>query len=221
MAIVLVVPDAGKVLELQSGQKYKIPAEANGPGNSWERRLIWSQKEGLIDQNGVFSAPITKMDMNYTVEVRRSSDLVTAPVVVHVLVKKAEEKPSDRQPTEIEIREHGKKGKYRLSCQVFDQNKKGVKSTIVFYDNSSKKSILPGNKCRVMLATGNNGWLDVNLSPFKDSVRRIQIEVVGMAKNNIISLAGPKEKRCPRCHSKRWDGKTCKHCSYPKPRVTR
>ncbi|MBI2459097.1 MAG: hypothetical protein HYV53_00920 [Parcubacteria group bacterium] len=182
----LYVPRTDYITE--ATRKIKIVAEVQGARDQKDRKLVWSEENGLIDQNGIFSPPQVKQDETFTVSIQRLED-PNDQATITVMVKKAEEKKSEAEPCELEIRPHGANGKYSISIQVLNPYKK---ANLVIYDDSALKPILTGNVKRLEVPTNDKGYYTFDLLPFKERQREIHVEIVGSGANKKITLSGPR-----------------------------
>lgn len=172
----------------EAPRKIKIAAEVQNARDQKERKLVWSEENGLIDQNGIFSPPQVKQDETFIVLVQRLEDPADQAIIT-VTVKKSEEKKSEAEPCELEIRPHGADGKYSISIQVLNPRKK---ADLIIYDDSALKPILPGKQKKIKKPTNDKGYYTFDLLPFKERQREIHIEIVGSGANKKITLSGPR-----------------------------
>lgn len=182
----LYVPRTDYVTEVP--RKVKIVAEVKNARDQKDRKLIWSDENGLVDQNGIFSPPAVKQDEVFIVLVQRLEDTADQATIT-VTVKKSAEKKSEAEPCEIEIRPHGTNGKYSISIQVLNPHKR---ADLIIYDDSALKPILPGNIKKLEVPTNDKGYYTFDLLPFKERQREIHIEIVGSGANKKITLSGPR-----------------------------
>ena len=205
-----------KNYEVNSGSEVRLTAIVIGERDRNRRRLVWSNKEGLI-QNGQFRAPEMNEDTNFEVKVHMEAD-TNKSETINVLVKKRVEKPEKPKDKSAIIEAIGAQGSYFIKVQVLD----GRKVTVAFTEVSTKgASILPGEKRTLKKITNEQGYLVIQVSPFKQETRVFDVQIIGSEQKQRLYLDGPKKETCPRCNSPAWNGTRCRDCNYPKKQIVR
>jgi len=196
---------AARNYTVPSGGTVMIQADAVDCGPNDNRWLQFAANHGSIDKQGVFKAPVVKVDTDVTVTIKSvhrgvgGANLLETEIVT---VKKEEVKKAVRRAERLEPRAHGKDGQYSISVQVTDKKDGGAgyKCDIEMFDNGLKfdehgqpvNGILPSGNREYKKVTNTKGFLFVDLKKFTEKTRAIHIRVAGSELDRELTLEGPK-----------------------------
>ncbi|MBU0466022.1 hypothetical protein KKC56_01360 [Patescibacteria group bacterium] len=195
---------AARNYTVPSGGTVMIQADAVDCGPNDNRWLQFAANQGNIDKQGIFKAPVVKVDTDVQITIKSVHRVGGARLseTVIVTVKKEEEKKETKKAKRLEPRAHGQNGRYSISVQVTDQKDGGVgcKCGIELFDNGLKfdehgqpvNGILPNGDRNYQKFTDDNGFCSVDLKQFTEKERVIHIRVAGSELDRELMLEGPK-----------------------------
>lgn len=211
----LVVPESNYTV-ISGGGKFRIQADVQGARNANEKKLIWGEPNGCID-NGVFTIPTVVTPTTYIVTVSMLEDSAqTQQITVTV-----NPKPILKKIGSLKVWQHGTS----LTSQVLDIEGIGFKTKLKLTEHYPVVSgVLPAFTPAPDFDTDDKGCLTITLdqSALAQNVdRSIHVQAMGSDKEETIFLRKIRKEKCPRCQSPLWDGNKCPTCNYPKSRKSR
>ena len=205
---------------ISGGSKFRIQADVQGAANNNERKLVWSEPNGCVD-NGIFTIPDVKMPTVYTVTVKMLEDLSRQEqITVTVMPKKIIKKIND-----LKVWQHGSGDNSFLTIQILDNEGVGFKGKIKLSESLNPAAVFSVFTLNpIECETDDAGALSVPLDQtalVERLDRFIHIQAMGSGQDDEVFLYQIRPEKCPRCKSPRWNGVKCLTCNYPKSRKAR
>lgn len=215
----LVVAEVNYVV-ISGGGKFRLQADIQGAANNNERKLVWSEPNGCVD-NGIFTIPTVITPTVYTVTVKMLEDLsqqeqITVTVNPKKIIKKI---------NNLKVWQHGSGENSFITIQILDNEGIGFKAKIKLSESLNPAAIFSVFSTNPLVdETDDSGALTVPLDQTALAERLdrfIHIQAIGSGKDDKVFLYQIRPEKCPRCKSPLWNGTKCLTCNYPKTRKTR
>jgi hypothetical protein len=202
--------------EGNSGGTVQLQAKNIQAANDKEEALIWSSKEGAVNDKGIFKCPVVDVDTPFEVNVCCKANKNEEGIIRIKVKKQTQSKKPDPQVFDFEPRAIGSKGRYVIQVQVVDTDGRGIKAKVILTaEDQTLLSIFPAlkpargkfepsgaggavNDHELRLITNKNGFVSVTLLNFTEARRRIHARVEGSKLDTAktLLLIGPdKPKR--------------------------